>query len=354
MVNGNNITLIQQSAWWNNKTKGRANEVISASSPNYTFFRYSGYRADNGSGAPSNTPNTYTAYVANTPGNDNLAINSRPAAGSRIGVIPYGGAVTVNPSKNIGNWRWVTYNGVSGYSYSKYLSTSNPNPSTNSISSSSTAISEGIYTLSPKCASGMCLDINNASSASQANVQIWKSNNSNAQKFKIQKTGSAYTITALCSNMALDVYNGSSSSGTNVWQYTPNGTSAQKWYFESAGDGYYYIKSELGTYLDVNNAGTNNGTNVWAYKFNGSNAQKWKLIPASTPAPTTSVSSHTGRIVNCDSLYIRSGPNKNTAALGIIPGGASVSIDSSRTSGNWLYVTYNGISGYCYKNYIAQ
>ena len=70
--------------------------------------------------------NTYTAYAVNTDGS--LAINSIPKAGNQIGTIPEGAAVTVYPDRTSGNWYWVEYNGVSGYSYKDYLS-ANPNSS---------------------------------------------------------------------------------------------------------------------------------------------------------------------------------------------------------------------------------
>lgn len=62
---------------------------------------------------------TYTAYVFNTDGS--LAINSRPSKGYQIGAIPEGARCTVYPDRMSGNWCWVEYNGISGYSYKDYL-----------------------------------------------------------------------------------------------------------------------------------------------------------------------------------------------------------------------------------------
>lgn len=68
---------------------------------------------------------TRSATVVNTNG-QYLAINNAPAASpnysTQIGRIPPGGTVTVDTSKTSGSWYWVTYNGVSGYAYGKYLS----------------------------------------------------------------------------------------------------------------------------------------------------------------------------------------------------------------------------------------
>ena len=69
--------------------------------------------------ASNATERTYTAYVFNTDGS--LAINSRPSKDYPIGAIPEGASCTVYPDRMSGNWCWVEYNGISGYSYKDYL-----------------------------------------------------------------------------------------------------------------------------------------------------------------------------------------------------------------------------------------
>jgi hypothetical protein len=75
---------------------------------------------------PSSTTvtNIRTGVVTGT-GSNYLAINDKPAASptysTKIGRIPPGATVTVYPDKQSGNWYWVSYNGVSGYAYSKYI-----------------------------------------------------------------------------------------------------------------------------------------------------------------------------------------------------------------------------------------
>lgn len=68
---------------------------------------------------PPEKANTRTAIVSGTVGN--LNINSRPASGYAIGMIPEGAKCTVYPDRTSGNWYWVEYNGMSGFAYSKYL-----------------------------------------------------------------------------------------------------------------------------------------------------------------------------------------------------------------------------------------
>ncbi len=68
----------------------------------------------------------FYAWVQGT--NGALAINDAPASSpnysNQLGRIPEGCMCTVYPDKASGNWWWVEYNGVSGYAYSKYLTTS--------------------------------------------------------------------------------------------------------------------------------------------------------------------------------------------------------------------------------------
>ena len=44
---------------------------------------------------------------------------------------------------------------------------------------------------------------------------------------------------------------------------------------------------------------------------------------------------------------------KYSTQVGRVPPGGTVTVYPDRTSGNWYWVTYNGVSGYVYKNYIS-
>lgn len=66
------------------------------------------------------SPATKTYRVKGTDGT--LVIRKgNSSSTAQVGLIPEGASVKVTPSKNKGNWWYVTYNGKSGYSYSKYL-----------------------------------------------------------------------------------------------------------------------------------------------------------------------------------------------------------------------------------------
>ena len=94
---------------------------------NSSFFSCDSGGSSGGSGSGSGGSVTVKyGTVHNTAGN--LAINSIAASGYQIGKIPEGGVCMVYPDKSSGNWYWVEYNGVQGYSYGKYITLSDTKP----------------------------------------------------------------------------------------------------------------------------------------------------------------------------------------------------------------------------------
>ena len=81
------------------------------------------YPHNHNESAPINPTSTYRGRITGT-GNC-LTINSQPRAGYDIGYIPEGAVCTVYSGRNIGNWQWVSYNGINGYAYGKYITTAN-------------------------------------------------------------------------------------------------------------------------------------------------------------------------------------------------------------------------------------
>lgn len=140
---------------------------------------------------------------------------------------------------------------------------------------------EGVYTIQTSLSKDSVLDIPGASSANGANVQIYTSNDTLAQQFKITAVRDGYyKIQNMSSGKVLDIANASRASGANVQQYSWNNSDAQLWRFLDAGNGKYFIQSKLGTVLDLLNAVTTPGNNVQAYELNLTNAQKWVLLSA--------------------------------------------------------------------------
>jgi hypothetical protein len=122
------------------------------------------------------------------------------------------------------------------------------------------------------------VDIEGGSTSQGAWAQIYEPNTTEAQTFRLEKSGfTYYIIRNVKSGLVLDAQGAGKTNGTPIWQYPSNGTAAQKWIIESLGGGWYRIVSALDTnmVLDVAGAGTLNGTKLQLYRWNGTNAQKF-------------------------------------------------------------------------------
>lgn len=140
---------------------------------------------------------------------------------------------------------------------------------------------DGWYQLTPACASGKVLDVSGGSTKKGANIQIYESNSTDAQRFHLTSIGGGYyIITNKASGKVLDVDGGKTKSGTNVQQWDYKSGTNQVFKIESAGNGYYYLKPKNNTNLalDVSGGKSANSTNVQVYTWSKNNkAQMWKL-----------------------------------------------------------------------------
>lgn len=132
---------------------------------------------------------------------------------------------------------------------------------------------------------GAALDVAGASDASGARVQVYEVNGTIAQIWKFNKSKSTLAsglyglFSSINVSFALDVANGSNADGANVQLYSSNNTWAQKWTVQVGDDGYCVIYSlQSGKVLDVCGAGIAPGTNVQQYTYNGSDAQFWEPV----------------------------------------------------------------------------
>ena len=146
------------------------------------------------------------------------------------------------------------------------------------------AVPDGVYAIvGTPVSKRMTLDVSGGSSSNGANVQIYSSNATNAQRWRISHDDKGYaTLQCVESGKVLDVKGASGQSGTNVQQYTANGTDAQKWIIIPNGDGTYRVQSALWPerVLDITNGKMANKTNVQLYTFNGTDAQSFSFISA--------------------------------------------------------------------------
>ena len=124
--------------------------------------------------------------------------------------------------------------------------------------------------------------------------EIFQSNSSDLTIYEPEKiqtratqmsniAGKEYFIKNRYTGQYLDVAGGVAADRTNVQQYKYNGTDSQRWYIKDNGDSTISIYTRLGnngTYqyaLDINDGSPDNYANVQIYKINGTDAQKFKL-----------------------------------------------------------------------------
>lgn len=158
-------------------------------------------------------------------------------------------------------------------------------PATPSIGATLTAPSAvvaGEYYITSALANDLVLDVWAASRNDGANVQLWNSNLSGAQKWRVSYDSEGLaTITNVASGKVLDAQWGSSRPGTNVTQWSNNGSRAQKWKIVTGDKGRITIVSALDSsiVLDISGARRSAGANVQLWRANGSDAQSFAFIP---------------------------------------------------------------------------
>lgn len=150
-------------------------------------------------------------------------------------------------------------------------------------------IPDGTYALGMDSSPRSVVDVSGGSAANGANIQIYASNNTAAQRWVIKNTLNSngqptgyVTISHAGTSSVLDVTGGGKKSGTNVQQYAVNGTAAQRWIPVKQANGSFVFYSGLGRnlVLDVSGGSVSNGANVQIWTANGSAAQRFIAIDA--------------------------------------------------------------------------
>jgi hypothetical protein len=137
---------------------------------------------------------------------------------------------------------------------------------------------EGTYKIATANNTQQVLDVAGAASANGTNVQLYKDNGTNAQRFsvKFDEATGTYMLTSLAAKKPLDVDGAKTTDGANVQVYASNNTLAQRWRVEMISYRTYRIYSSCsGLALDAAGGATANGTNVHTWTPNGTKAQVW-------------------------------------------------------------------------------
>lgn len=140
-------------------------------------------------------------------------------------------------------------------------------------------LADGVYKIGNAQNSNYVLDIASGSKNNGANVQLYLSNGTTAQSFKVTHDTNGYvTFTNVNSGRALDVSGGKVANYSNIQQYNSNGTKSQKWIVKKSNSGYTIISALDSNYvLDLSGGKVVNSRNIQLYQGNGSTAQQWNF-----------------------------------------------------------------------------
>ena len=141
-------------------------------------------------------------------------------------------------------------------------------------------VRNGTYTIYSAVNQNYALDVSGGSKSNCANIQVYTSNGTNAQKWKVTHDSKGYlTFTNVGSGKVLDVNGAATANGTNIQQYDPNNSKAQKWVGIQQADGSIVLISALDPQkcIDLSSGQAVNGANVQLYASNGTKAQRWIL-----------------------------------------------------------------------------
>lgn len=169
-------------------------------------------------------------------------------------------------------------------------------------------ISPGVYAIGTSFSERKVVDVANGSHEDAANVQLFGSNASSAQRWEITEDMDGYlTIKNVGSGKVLDVVGANNASGTNVQQYKPNNSYAQKWIAVDSNDGNVILHSALDEQLVLDVAGgrASDGTNIDVYAINETSAQKFKLYSAEiVDTSSSSIENGTYELITGDGRVI--------------------------------------------------
>lgn len=140
-------------------------------------------------------------------------------------------------------------------------------------------LADGTYTISTLLNSNYVLDVKDGSTSNGANIQLYESNDTAAQQFKVSHDSQGYvTFTNVKSGRVLDLNGAIVKDAGNIQQYTSNGTRAQKWIVKPDDNGYVVMSAINPNYiLDLSGGSVRNGSNIQLHSVTGSNSQRWNI-----------------------------------------------------------------------------
>ena len=147
-------------------------------------------------------------------------------------------------------------------------------------------LGDGYYRIRSKV-NGLYLNLTDSKAENKTRIQLWTETKNKAQKFKLERiskrktvveTGTYYIKSSLNEKKVLEVEGGSSSSDAVIQMYERNNTDAQQFEIVNIGNNYYVIRSKKsGKVLNISSGTTADNIKIQQYHFNGTEAQIWMI-----------------------------------------------------------------------------
>lgn len=233
---------------------------------------------------------------------------------------------------NGNNVELYSYSGTSSNRWVFNKSLSNEEKNISLANANRSALADGIYEIRSAKNSKYTLDVTNGSALSGANIQLWLSNGTPAQAFKVTHDSNGFvTFTNVKSGKVLDVLNGKAKSYQNVWQYNSNDSYGQKWIVQKSNSGYKIMSALDKNYvLDLSNGTVRMGGNIQLYISNDTVAQRWTFVKQTSDRDTCNALASTNKGLMPDGVYYIKNHNKNFSL--------DIQNNSLYAGGNvWLY-----------------
>ena len=199
-------------------------------------------------------------------------------------------------------------------------------------------LKDGTYEIQSILNPSYVLDVTSGSLNDSANIQLYQSNCTEAQGWKVSHDAKGYvTFTNVKSGKVLDVYAGKANNSQNVQQYISNNTMAQKWIVISTENGYEIVSAINKSYcLDLANGKVENSSNIQLYLSNGTKAQRWTFCKFVSKQEKLDALAASNKSVLADGTYeIQSALNSNyvlDVASGSLNNGANIQLYMSNST----------------------
>ncbi len=354
-------------------------QVGAASSPNTTSNSTSSSKPSSStsnstsSSKPSSTTNSTQKYVKVNSPIGLWLLQSPSMQGNKIEAMPNNAVLKVLGTSSNGNWTKVEYNGIVGWCYSEYTSAVSANNSTSSNTTNSTSSTNTQSAIKVNSPVGLWL----LQSPSMQGKQIQVMPNGASLKVlgtsanglwtKVEYNGVVgwcYTqYTSAATNNATSSNTTNSTSSTSTQSTIKVNSPIGLWLLQSPSmQGNKIEAMPNNAVLKVLGTSANglwtkveyNGVTGWCYTQYTSAATN-NAASSNTTNSTSSTSSQTSASVTSPiGLWLLQSPSMQGQKIEVMPNGASLKVLGTSANGSWIKVQYNGITGWCYKEYTTM